>query len=148
MSTANRVFLDTNILVYGRLQGSPLCQAVGNRLLELEALGSEFWISRQILREYVAVLSSGRGLTAVPPMVDLLADVQHFCSRFQVAEDGAAVTQQLVQLLSVVSCAGKQVHDANIVATMIPHGIGRLLTHNVGDFQRFAGYIKVEPLVT
>ena len=147
MSTANRVFLDTNILVFGRLQGSPLCQTVEKRLTELESLGTEFWISRQILREYVAVLSRGRGLTAVPPMADLLADVQHFCGRFQIAEDGATVTQQLMQLLSAVACAGKQVHDANIVATMMPHGIGRLLTHNVGDFQRFAGYVTVEPLI-
>ena len=148
MSTDNRVFLDTNILVFGRLQGSPLCQAVEQRLVELEAMGAEFWISRQILREYLSVLSRGRGLTSVPPMADLLADVQHFCSRFQIAEDGAAVTQQLVQLLSTVSCAGKRIHDANIVATMMPHGIGRLLTHNVGDFKRFAGYITIEPLIT
>ena len=35
------------------------------------------------------------------------------------------------------SRSGKQVHDANIVATMLAHGVGRLLTFNVADFQRF-----------
>ncbi len=38
---------------------------------------------------------------------------------------------------------GKQVHDANIAATMLAHGITRLLTFNVADFQRFAGLIEL-----
>lgn len=147
MSTASRVFLDTNILVYGRLQQSHLYKRVEDRLTDMESAGDEFWISRQILREYLAVMSGGKGLTAVPSMADLLADVQHFCSRFHIAEDGSVVTQQLVQLLPAVSCAGKQIHDANIVATMLAGGVARLLTHNVGDFQRFVAYITIEPLV-
>lgn len=40
-----------------------------------------------------------------------------------------------------------QVHDANIVATMLAYGIPRLLTHNVDDFKRFAHLIAVLPLV-
>ena len=36
---------------------------------------------------------------------------------------------------------GKQVHDANIVATMLARGVTRLLTFNAADFRRF------EPLV-
>ena len=37
---------------------------------------------------------------------------------------------------------GKQVHDANIVATMLAHGETRLLTFNQADFRRFAGLIE------
>ena len=50
-------------------------------------------------------------------------------------------------VLAAVPTAGKQVHDANIVATMLAHGIPRLLTHNVTDFTRFAAIIAVEPLI-
>jgi predicted nucleic acid-binding protein len=42
--------------------------------------------------------------------------------------------------------AGRQVHDANIVATMLANGITRLLTFNVADFRRFAALISVETL--
>jgi predicted nucleic acid-binding protein len=80
-------------------------------------------------------------------MSQLLADVEHFSNRLLIAEDGPAVTQQLAQLLSSVSCADKQVHDANIIATMIASDIRRLLTHNVTDFRRFATYVTVEPLI-
>ena len=38
---------------------------------------------------------------------------------------------------------GKQVHDANLVATMLAHGIRRLLTFNLADFQRFAGLVEL-----
>lgn len=80
-------------------------------------------------------------------MNTLLADVQRFLTQFLVAEDGPAVTAHLVSLLGSVACAGKQVHDANLVATMLAQGIPRLLTHNVADFTRFAAYITVLPLV-
>ena len=80
-------------------------------------------------------------------MPALLSDVQAFQAQFLLAEDGPAVTAHLVNLLGTVPCAGKQVHDANLVATMLAHGIPRLLTHNVADFTRFAGHVTVLPLV-
>ena len=51
-----------------------------------------------------------------------------------IAEDGPAVTIELLRLVSTISSQGKQIHDANVIATMIAHGIPNLLTHNVGDF--------------
>jgi hypothetical protein len=42
---------------------------------------------------------------------------------------------------------GKQVHDTNIVATMLTHGVNRLLTHNVADFVRFSQEITVIPMI-
>ena len=37
----------------------------------------------------------------------------------------------------------EQVHDANIVATMLAHGERRLLTFNGSDFQRFNDVIEI-----
>jgi hypothetical protein len=42
----------------------------------------------------------------------------------------------------------KQVHDANIVATMRSKGITRLATLNAGDFERYEDDISIESLVT
>jgi hypothetical protein len=50
-------------------------------------------------------------------------------------------------LINSVSVGGKQIHDANIVATMLAHGLRRLLTHNVKDFQRDSAWIDILPLV-
>lgn len=141
-----RVFVDTNILIYASLALSPLHQPAVQRLRDLEEDGIDFWISRQVLREYLAAMTRPGNLTGAISMTALLGDVRSFASHFQVAEDGSAVTEHLLALLERVQVGGRQVHDANIVATMLAHGIGRLLTHNVADFARYAAFITVIPL--
>jgi predicted nucleic acid-binding protein len=111
------------------------------------AAGHPFWISRQIVRDYLAVMSRQGTITAAPSRSALLADAQRFLTGFQVAEDGPAVTTHLLSLLKSAARAGKQVYDANIVATMLTHGIPALLTDTAADFTRFAGCITVMPLV-
>jgi hypothetical protein len=54
------------------------------------------------------------------------------------------VQGQLLQILDASSAGSRQVHDADIVPTMIAHDIRKLLTHNVGDFQRCTAWIKEE----
>ena len=39
---------------------------------------------------------------------------------------------------------GKQVHDANIIATMKVYGIPALLTRNTEDFERFREVVRIE----
>jgi predicted nucleic acid-binding protein len=61
-------------------------------------------------------------------------------------EDGPAVWDQLRELSRNHAFAGRQIHDANIVATMIAHGEHRLLTFNTEDFQRFGTLIELVQL--
>jgi predicted nucleic acid-binding protein len=74
--------------------------------------------------------------------------VLHFQSRFRIAEDGPACTEILLSLLQKVPFAGKQIHDANIVATALAYGIPRILTNNTSDFDRFSSLIEIVPLNT
>ena len=144
---ADPVFVDTNTLVYARVAVSPWHAAAVTKLDDLNAAGHPLWVSRQILREYLAALTKPGTVTVPLPITALVADVQSFELRFFMAEDGPAVTTRLLNLLTAVVCGGKQVHDANIVATMLAHGIANLLTHNVADFNRFSAYITVLPLI-
>ena len=70
-----------------------------------------------------------------------------FQTQFLVAEDGAQVTERLLTLMEQIAIGGKQVHDANIIATMQAYRISLLLKHNVTDFNRFSELITVLPLV-
>lgn len=81
------------------------------------------------------------------PVALIVEEVRQFESRFRVAEDNAQVTANLLMLMQQISVGGKQVHDANIVATMQAYGIDRLLTHNTIDFERFAALITILPLI-
>ena len=146
-AAADAVFVDTNILIYHQLVQSPWHGAARQKLQDLQKAGHPLWISRQIIREYLAALS-GPGVLAQPvAMTTLIGHVQSFQSQFLIAEDGPVVTGELLILLASVSCGGKQVHDANIVATMLAHNLSKLLTNNVADFTRFASWITIVPLV-
>jgi predicted nucleic acid-binding protein len=71
---------------------------------------------------------------------------RHLAHHFHILEEGHAVTVKLLELMERFEIAGKQVHDANIVATMLVHGITQLLTQNIADFSRFSSLITVMPL--
>jgi len=65
---------------------------------------------------------------------------------YQMADETEQVTLNLLALIKEIPVGGKQIHDANIVATMIAYGIDTLLTANVDDMKRFASKIKIIPL--
>ena len=140
-----RLFLDTNVLIRATLNAAPLHDA--RRVVEhAHTAGTELWISRQVLREYLAVLSRPQSYT--PPLAPdvLMDDVRRFEDICRVADEDTRITQQLLVLVQQILTGGRQVHDANIVATMLVYGIERLLTHNMANFTRFAGFITVVPL--
>lgn len=146
-TAVDRVFVDTNILVFANTATAPLHVEAQAALQSLATSGAELWISRQVLREYLATLSRPQAFSSPIPAATLNADIGRFQSQFQIAEDGPAVTANLLALLATIPIGGKQVHDANIVATMQAHGLRRLLTHNTADFARFGALVHVEPLV-
>ena len=141
------VFVDTNILVYANTATAPFHAEAQSALRDFAASGAALGISRQILREYLATLSRPQTFSQPVPAATLIADVNRFQTQFQIAEDGPTVTANLLALLASIPIGGKQVHDANIVATMQAHGLRRLLTHNTSDFGRFVALIQVEPPV-
>lgn len=140
------VFIDTNILIYSNLALSPFHIQAIQRLQEFADQDMEMWISRQTLREYLSGMTRRSDSTGTIPITSLVADVEYFSSYFHVAENTALVTERLLKLMTEINIGGKQVHDANIVATMLVYGIPQLLTHNIGDFARFSELITILPL--
>lgn len=142
-TTDQSVFIDTNILVYANLALSPFHVQATEKLQALAEQGTELWISRQVFREYLAAMTRRGDLTGEIPSALLIADVRYFSHSFRVAEDDSRVTERLLTLLEEISIGGKQVHDANIVATMLVYQIPQILTHNTADFERFTELITV-----
>ena len=81
-------------------------------------------------------------------MAAALHDVEWLRSTFEVLEDGERVMNLLVALFREFPIAGKQIHDANIAATMLAHGERRLLTFNAKDFRRFGERIDLVRIET
>jgi predicted nucleic acid-binding protein len=147
MEDKRRVFIDTNILIYASINKSPFCQAAEDALRKLEQENAELVISRQVLREYLASMTRPNMLTEEVPRASILRAVRDFEEDFTVLNEGPEVTENLLELAETVSVSGKQIHDANIVASMSANDVSELLTHNVKDFKRFSRNIRVIPLV-
>ena len=142
-TAGNAVLVDTNILVYASFPGAPFHAAARARLNELDATGAVLWTSRQVLREFLSV-TTRPGIVVPPPTSAALSQsVRRFEGAFQIADEDAGVTDILLDLLTSRTIQGKQVHDANIVATMRRYGIQWLPTHNTSDFTRYAPDISV-----
>ena len=147
MSALKRIFLDTNILIYLRLQESPLHTEALSTVRKLEADGYELWISRQVLREYYAALRLPNVYQQPVSLSAILDDIRMFEKGFHVANDTAETTHHWVNLVQSLAIEGKATHDANVVATMLAHGIAYLLTYHVDDFKQFDAYIELIPLL-
>jgi predicted nucleic acid-binding protein len=135
-------FIDTNVLVYSAASGAPF-QDRARAALAAHAAGGPLSVSRQILREYLAVMTRQQLWGKALVLGEALADTSVFLRRFTLFEDGPPVWEKLVELSRQHSFAGRQIHDANVVATMRAHGERRLLTFNDADFRRFAAVIEV-----
>lgn len=140
---AKRVFVDTNILASALLPESPRYFHARGILRRLAEADAEVRISRQVIREYLATMTRYEQKWSNVTRAALIDAVRTLERHYFVAEELPIVAEQLYFLLGQVPTGGKQVHDANIVATMIAYDVRTLLTYNVDDFKRFGGFIEI-----
>ena len=143
---ADGTFIDTNVFVYAAIENAPLHSAALRAIMAHSTPEATCWVSRQIMREYLCVLTRPQSFSPPLPAAIVAKQVRHIESRFRIAEDSRQVTERLLALLEQFSIGGKRIHDANIVATMLTHQIPSLLTHNTKDFSVFSDLITVLPL--
>jgi len=144
MTDVEPLFIDTNILIYANVATAPLHKQALTAIREAHQAGRSLWISRQVLREFIAARTRPQTFAQPSAPKVVIERVRYLEDRFQVADDTAAVTGQLIKLIGDFQIGGKQVHDANIVASMKAYGIPSLLTHNTKDFERFGEVIRIE----
>lgn len=139
---ANRYLVDTNVLLTATQPQREHFKKAKHILDNWSAAGRQLCVSGQILREYFAVatrpmVSNGLGLEPA----EAAQNVEAFCRRMVFLEEDDRVSALLRELVVALTIRGKQVHDANLVATATVHRVDLLVTANVSDFERFAGWI-------
>lgn len=137
------MFIDTNVLVQSRVPGAPDHGAARSSLERAFRNPEPLRISRQIMREYLAVVTRPQTWPVAITREEALDDVSRLTGNFEILEDGPLVTEVLLTLCREVPSGGRQIHDTNIVATMLARGERRLLTFNAGDFRRFGDRIEL-----
>ncbi|MEO5329645.1 MAG: type II toxin-antitoxin system VapC family toxin [Magnetococcus sp. THC-1_WYH] len=143
MMDADLLFLGTNVLVHASVDSSSRHAECVAFLKLQEDAGVEMVINRQVLREFIAVLSRPQMFTTPVPMDKIVSLVTAFRQAWTVHDETEETNDHLLRLISEIPCGGKQIHDANIVATMLSHGVPTLATYNLTDFRRFEQYIHL-----
>ena len=137
---AARVFCDTNIVLRSSLEEMPEHVQVRAAIGWLHDSGTELWISRQIIREFCAVLTRPQTFTRPLPSATVLQLARAFPTSYRVADETAEVTTALLALLVTIPCGGKQVHDARLMAICHVYGISHLLTFNIAHFSALSKF--------
>lgn len=144
---AARLFVDSNVLLrftFSTLNHHQECKDHLRRLISQRA---ELSISGQVIREFCVQASHPNTFkeaeTTPLSSVQLARMVGSLHARFRVLEENAAVHREFQNLLQNYPVGGRQMHDANIVATMLAHDINTLITLNEADFQRYQDRITV-----
>jgi predicted nucleic acid-binding protein len=140
----DRAMLDTNVLLAATDKGRAEHEQALKIFNDWPGRGTTLYTSGQIMREYLAVATQPAGKNGLGlKLADALANVHAFRGRTSLLAEDGKVADRLLALLADVACGGKQVHDANVVATMLAHGIDTVVTINLDDFTKFGGHVRL-----
>jgi predicted nucleic acid-binding protein len=140
------VLLDTNVLTRAAQPGHPMHAAAVGAVAALRRQGEVLCLVPQNLYEFWVVCTrpvaqNGFGLTPA----EAHAELTRLKALFVLLEETPAVYPQWEQLVALHQISGKNAHDAHLVAALMAHGLGRLLTFNVSDFARYPGITILGP---
>jgi predicted nucleic acid-binding protein len=140
------LFVDTNVLLTATDEQRAHHKDALTVLGTAASKGIHLALSGQILREYLVVAtrprpSNGLGLSTA----DALANVDEFLRCVIVYDETEAVARRLRALVRSAGLSGTRIHDGNVAATMLAHGLTLILTQNAADFEAFAGLAIVTP---
>lgn len=133
------LFLDTNILLTATDESRSHHKFARTVIASHQRIGLHLGISGQIIREYLVVATRApevNGLGIEP--ADALSNVNEFSKRLLFFDETEAASIQLRLLTNNYQLIGTRIHDANVVATMLTHGLSKLVTENQADFSVFS----------
>ena len=142
--------IDTNVLLQAHLPAldrHELAHRYLNRQLTLP--GVTLVLTPLVLHEFVHVVTDGRRFDPPVTTTEALAIARSYLGRSNVeciSTDEASLLLAL-DLLGRHDLGRKRIADTLFAATLLAHGVHRLVTFNVSDFEAFEDLTAVEPVL-
>ena len=143
-----RYLIDTCILVRAVHVGDPRRPTAVAAVRTLKSAGEDLYIFPQNVAEFWAVCTRPAG----PPSNGLgmsIRSARRLVCRFQplfgVLLETLDVYREWLRLIDDRDVSGRRIHDVRLVAAAKAHGLDRVLTFNVADFQRYPDIEVVHP---
>jgi predicted nucleic acid-binding protein len=148
MTSAETVFLDSNVLIAASVEEHP-SHAVARALAErLAAAGSTTFVSPQVCREFLSVMTRAPVAGLAFSTAEALEVLGGWLAECSLLDETGDVVGELFRLVARYDVKGKKVHDANVVATLTANRITRLATLNQSDFRRYEDLVSLEPVTS
>lgn len=149
MTDDKTVVVDTNVLLSATIPLRPLHRAALAVVNDWPNQGIVLAASGQVFREYLVAATrpvdvNGLGLD----VGSALTNIEEFRERMRLLSEGERAWAQLRDLITHYGCKGKQIHDANVVASALASGVAKLVTGNARDFARFSSEVEIIDLAT
>ena len=143
MQMTAKVFVDTNILLRATVFEFPDYARIKPVVDQRIADGDELWINGQVIREYFNQVTRPQSFMQPITSDQVARQYKKLRAVFKIAVETDAVIEQFVTLLQTHPKGGKQVHDTNLIATMLVYQIPTLMTLNLDDMKRFSDLVTV-----
>jgi predicted nucleic acid-binding protein len=131
--------VDTNVLLRLAQPNHRQYRSAVDGVARARLAGEALYVTPQNIAEFWAAATrpvgaaNGLGLAAAT----VAAEIGTIERLFQLAADDPAIYPIWKGLVVGHQVLGTRVYDARLVAAMLVHGIGRILTFNVADFARY-----------
>ena len=140
--------IDTNVLLQAHLPALDRHELAHRYLHRQLALpGVTLVLTPLVLHELVHVVTDGRRFDPPVAMTEALAIARGYLGRSNVecipTDEGSLLLA--LDLLSRHELGRKRIADTLFAATLLAHGVHRLVTFNVADFRIFEDLIAIEP---
>jgi predicted nucleic acid-binding protein len=135
------ILIDNSILARLCRADDPQHTSSVDAIRILTEQGEDLIISPQCLREFFAVATREReanGLDMTPR--EAHEQMERFRASFTFLPEIAGIFGEWLKLIRDFDVKGKAIHDANHVAFMLTHGVGKVLTLDAG-FERYDGKV-------
>ncbi len=138
--------VDTNVLLRSTDIGDVAQPVAEAAMVTVRRSGESLSIFPQNLIEFWAVAtrplrSNGLGLSIAQAETQL----NNLKSMFRLLDDTPDIYNEWERIVLQYQVAGKQAHDARLVAAMRVHNLSHLLTFNTSDFHRFPFITAINP---
>lgn len=140
--------IDSNVLLQAHLPALDRHELAHRYLHRQLALpGVTLVLTPLVLHEFVHVVTDGRRFDPPVPMTEALALARGYLGRSNVECISTDETSLLLalDLLSRYHLGRKRIADTLFAATLLAHGVHRIVTFNGADFEVFENLTAVEP---
>lgn len=136
-----RALVDTSVLLAVCDLGRP---DVAQRCTEFIESRRDLCLSTQVVREFAVAATApielgGLGLSTA----DALENIRRYLEFMPLLPSSRGEFRAWADLLQVHAVTGKRIHDANMVATALAHGLAQIITLDVSAFEGFNDTVAV-----